>query len=322
MARAEAEAEQGLRPSELELELDLDLRLSELEAAYQAYSEALKARVAAEEGADTARAAEESAEAAVLALASQMISIVSSPNLIKPHQPTHAIAHHGVPTGPHLMETYHDAEEGGKALISADARDDAEEGGKALISADARDDAEEGGEALISADARDDAEEGGEALISADASGTLADYSPLARARRQLQTFRGQMASLAEAVAKAELETARVVVDSEVVSWEAAATEEGGAAVGAAEPPPPSLPPSAARRSPTLSSPALSSVIKIGLARIAHEQSTGKSTASTCSTVSASVASPSTWSRAVSAAPLLRRVLDSAERGEGGAADR
>ena len=290
MARAEAEAEQGLRPSELELELDLDLRLSELEAAYQAYSEALKARVAAEEGADTARAAEESAEAAVLALASQMISIVSSPNLIKPHQPTHAIAHHGVPTGPLLMETYHDAEEGGKALISPDARDDAEEGG--------------------------------EALISADASGTLADYSPLARARRQLQTFRGQMASLAEAVAKVELETARVVVDSEVVSWEAAATEEGGAAVGAAEPPPPSLPPSAVGRSPTLSSPALSSVIKIGLARIAHEQSTGKSTASTCSTVSASVASPSTWSRAVSAAPLLRRVLDSAERGEGGAADR
>ena len=290
MARAEAEAEQGLRPSELELELDLDLRLSELEAAYQAYSEALKARVAAEEGADTARAAEESAEAAVLALASQMISIVSSPNLIKPHQPAHAIAHHGVPTGPLLMETYHDAEEGGKALISPDARDDAEEGG--------------------------------EALISADASGTLADYSPLARARRQLQTFRGQMASLAEAVAKVELETARVVVDSEVVSWEAAATEEGGAAVGAAEPPPPSLPPSAARRSPTLSSPALSSVIRIGLARIAHEQSTGKSTASTCSTVSASVASPSTWSRAVSAAPLLRRVLDSAERGEGGAADR
>ena len=274
MARAEAEAEQGLRPSELDLELDLGLRLSELEAAYQAYSEALKARVAAEEGADTARAAEESAEAAVLALASQMISIVSSPNLIKPHQPTHAIAHHGVPTGPHLMETYHDAEEGGKALISADA------------------------------------------------SGTLADYSPLARARRQLQTFRGQMASLAEAVAKVELETARVVVDSEVVSWEAAATEEGGTAVGAAEPPPPSLPPSAARRSPTLSSPALSSVIRIGLARIAHEQSTGKSTASTCSTVSASVASPSTWSRAVSAAPLLRRVLDSAERGEGGAADR
>ena len=306
MARAEAEAEQGLRPSELELELDLDLRLSELEAAYQAYSEALKARVAAEEGADTARAAEESAEAAVLALASQMISIVSSPNLIKPHQPTHAIAHHGVPTGPLLMETYHDAEEGGKALISPDARDDAEEGG----------------EALISADARDDAEEGGKALISADASGTLADYSPLARARRQLQTFRGQMASLAEAVAKVELETARVVVDSEVVNWEAAATEEGGAAVGAAEPPPPSLPPSAARRSPTLSSPALSSVIRIGLARIAHEQSTGKSTASTCSTVSASVASPSTWSRAVSAAPLLRRVLDSAERGEGGAADR
>ena len=306
MARAEAEAEQGLRPSELDLELDLGLRLSELEAAYQAYSEALKARVAAEEGADTARAAEESAEAAVLALASQMISIVSSPNLIKPHQPTHAIAHHGVPTGPLLMETYHDAEEGGKALISADARDDAEEGG----------------EALISADARDDAEEGGEALISADASGTLADYSPLARARRQLQTFRGQMASLAEAVAKVELETARVVVDSEVVSWEAAATEEGGTAVGAAEPPPPSLPPSAARRSPTLSSPALSSVIRIGLARIAHEQSTGKSTASTCSTVSASVASPSTWSRAVSAAPLLRRVLDSAERGEGGAADR
>ena len=306
MARAEAEAEQGLRPSELELELDLDLRLSELEAAYQAYREALKARVAAEEGADTARAAEESAEAAVLALASQMISIVSSPNLIKPHQPTHAIAHHGVPTGPHLMETYHDAEEGGKALISADARDDAEEGG----------------EALISPDARDDAEEGGKALISADASGTLADYSPLARARRQLQTFRGQMASLAEAVAKVELETARVVVDSEVVNWEAAATEEGGAAVGAAEPPPPSLPPSAARRSPTLSSPALSSVIRIGLARIAHEQSTGKSTASTCSTVSASVASPSTWSRAVSAAPLLRRVLDSAERGEGGAADR
>ena len=298
MARAEAEAEQGLRPSELELELDLDLRLSELEAAYQAYSEALKARVAAEEGADTARAAEESAEAAVLALASQMISIVSSPNLIKPHQPTHAIAHHGVPTGPHLMETYHDAEEGGKALISPDARDDAEEGGKALISPDAR----------------DDAEEGGEALISADASGTLADYSPLARARRQLQTFRGQMASLAEAVAKVELETARVVVDSEVVSWEAA--------VGAAEPPPPSLPPSAARRSPTLSSPALSSVIRIRLARIAHEQSTGKSTASTCSTVSASVASPSTWSRAVSAAPLLRRVLESAERGEGGAADR
>ena len=290
MARAEAEAEQGLRPSELDLELDLGLRLSELEAAYQAYSEALKARVAAEEGADTARAAEESAEAAVLALASQMISIVSSPNLIKPHQPAHAIAHHGVPTGPHLMETYHDAEEGGKALISADARDDAEEGG--------------------------------EALISADASGTLADYSPLARARRQLQTFRGQMASLAEAVAKVELETARVVVDSEVVSWEAAATEEGGTAVGAAEPPPPSLPPSAARRSPTLSSPALSSVIRIGLARIAHEQSTGKSTASTCSTVSASVASPSTWSRAVSAAPLLRRVLDSAERGEGGAADR
>ena len=290
MARAEAEAEQGLRPSELDLELDLGLRLSELEAAYQAYSEALKARVAAEEGADTARAAEESAEAAVLALASQMISIVSSPNLIKPHQPAHAIAHHGVPTGPHLMETYHDAEEGGKALISADARDDAEEGG--------------------------------EALISADASGTLADYSPLARARRQLQTFRGQMASLAEAVAKVELETARVVVDSEVVNWEAAATEEGGAAVGAAEPPPPSLPPSAARRSPTLSSPALSSVIRIGLARIAHEQSTGKSTASTCSTVSASVASPSTWSRAVSAAPLLRRVLDSAERGEGGAADR
>ena len=290
MARAEAEAEQGLRPSELDLELDLGLRLSELEAAYQAYSEALKARVAAEEGADTARAAEESAEAAVLALASQMISIVSSPNLIKPHQPTHAIAHHGVPTGPLLMETYHDAEEGGKALISPDARDDAEEGG--------------------------------EALISADASGTLADYSPLARARRQLQTFRGQMASLAEAVAKVELETARVVVDSEVVSWEAAATEEGGAAVGAAEPPPPSLPPSAARRSPTLSSPALSSVIRIGLARIAHEQSTGKSTASTCSTVSASVASPSTWSRAVSAAPLLRRVLDSAERGEGGAADR
>ena len=290
MARAEAEAEQGLRPSELELELDLDLRLSELEAAYQAYREALKARVAAEEGADTARAAEESAEAAVLALASQMISIVSSPNLIKPHQPAHAIAHHGVPTGPHLMETYHDAEEGGKALISPDARDDAEEGG--------------------------------EALISADASGTLADYSRLARARRQLQTFRGQMASLAEAVAKVELETARVVVDSEVVSWEAAATEEGGAAVGAAEPPPPSLPPSAARRSPTLSSPALSSVIRIGLARIAHEQSTGKSTASTCSTVSASVASPSTWSRAVSAAPLLRRVLDSAERGEGGAADR
>ena len=290
MARAEAEAEQGLRPSELELELDLDLRLSELEAAYQAYSEALKARVAAEEGADTARAAEESAEAAVLALASQMISIVSSPNLIKPHQPTHAIAHHGVPTGPLLMETYHDAEEGGKALISPDARDDAEEGG--------------------------------EALISADASGTLADYSPLARARRQLQTFRGQMASLAEAVAKVELETARVVVDSEVVSWEAAATEEGGAAVGAAEPPPPSLPPSAVGRSPTLSSPALSSVIRIRLARIAHEQSTGKSTASTCSTVSASVASPSTWSRAVSAAPLLRRVLDSAERGEGGAADR
>ena len=242
----------------------------------------------------------------MLALASQMISIVSSPNLIKPHQPTHAIAHHGVPTGPHLMETYHDAEEGGKALISADARDDAEEGG----------------EALISPDARDDAEEGGKALISADASGTLADYSPLARARRQLQTFRGQMASLAEAVAKVELETARVVVDSEVVSWEAAATEEGGAAVGAAEPPPPSLPPSAARRSPTLSSPALSSVIRIGLARIAHEQCTGKSTASTCSTVSASVASPSTWSRAVSAAPLLRRVLDSAERGEGGAADR
>ena len=306
MARAEAEAEQGLRPSELDLELDLGLRLSELEAAYQAYSEALKARVAAEEGADTARAAEESAEAAVLALASQMISIVSSPNLIKPHQPTHAIAHHGVPTGPLLMETYHDAEEGGKALISADARDDAEEGG----------------EALISPDARDDAEEGGKALISADASGTLADYSPLARARRQLQTFRGQMASLAEAVAKVELETARVVVDSEVVNWEAAATEEGGAAVGAAEPPPPSLPPSAARRSPTLSSPALSSVIRIGLARIAHEQSTGKSTASTCSTVSASVASPSTWSRAVSAAPLLRRVLDSAERGEGGAADR
>ena len=306
MARAEAEAEQGLRPSELELELDLDLRLSELEAAYQAYREALKARVAAEEGADTARAAEESAEAAVLALASQMISIVSSPNLIKPHQPAHPIAHHGVPTGPHLMETYHDAEEGGKALISADARDDAEEGG----------------EALISPDARDDAEEGGKALISADASGTLADYSPLARARRQLQTFRGQMASLAEAVAKVELETARVVVDSEVVSWEAAATEEGGAAVGAAEPPPPSLPPSAARRSPTLSSPALSSVIRIGLARIAHEQCTGKSTASTCSTVSASVASPSTWSRAVSAAPLLRRVLDSAERGEGGAADR
>ena len=290
MARAEAEAEQGLRPSELELELDLDLRLSELEAAYQAYREALKARVAAEEGADKARAAEESAEAAVLALASQMISIVSSPNLIKPHQPAHAIAHHGVPTGPLLMETYHDAEEGGKALISPDARDDAEEGG--------------------------------EALISADASGTLADYSPLARARRQLQTFRGQMASLAEAVAKVELETARVVVDSEVVNWEAAATEEGGAAVGAAEPPPPSLPPSAARRSPTLSSPALSSVIRIGLARIAHEQSTGKSTASTCSTVSASVASPSTWSRAVSAAPLLRRVLDSAERGEGGAADR
>ena len=290
MARAEAEAEQGLRPSELELELDLDLRLSELEAAYQAYSEALKARVAAEEGADTARAAEESAGAAVLALASQMISIVSSPNLIKPHQPAHAIAHHGVPTGPLLMETYHDAEEGGKALISADARDDAEEGG--------------------------------EALISADASGTLADYSPLARARRQLRTFRGQMALLAEAVAKVELETARVVVDSEVVNWEAAATEEGGTAVGAAEPPPPSLPPSAARRSPTLSSPALSSVIRIGLARIAHEQSTGKSTASTCSTVSASVASPSTWSRAVSAAPLLRRVLDSAERGEGGAADR
>ena len=78
------------------------------------------------------------------------------------------------------------------------------------------------------------------------------------------------MALLAEAVAKVELETARVVVDSEVVNWEAAATEEGGAAVGAAEPPPPSLPPSAARRSPTLSSPALSSVIKIGLARIAQ----------------------------------------------------
>ena len=45
MARAEAEAEQGLRPSELDLELDLGLRLSELEAAYQAYSEALKALV-------------------------------------------------------------------------------------------------------------------------------------------------------------------------------------------------------------------------------------------------------------------------------------
>ena len=240
MARAEAEAEQGLR-------------LCELEAAYQAYSEALKARVAAEEVVDTARAAEEAAGAAVLALASTMISTVSSPHLIETHQPAHASAHHGTPPSPHLMETYHDAEEGGEALISPDA------------------------------------------------SGTLADDSPLARARRQLHTFRGQMASLAEAVAKVELETARVVVDSEEVNW-----EEGGTALAAAEPPPPALPPSAALRSPALSSPALSSVIRIGMARIAHEQST----ASTCST-----ASPSTWSRAVSAAPLLRRVLDSAERG-------
>ena len=240
MARAEAEAEQGLR-------------LCELEAAYQAYSEALKARVAAEEGVDTARAAEEAAGAAVLALASTMISTVSSPHLIETHQPAHASAHHGTPPSPHLMETYHDAEEGGEALISPDA------------------------------------------------SGTLADDSPLARARRQLHTFRGQMASLAEAVAKVELETARVVVDSEEVN-----REEGGTALAAAEPPPPALPPSAALRSPALSSPALSSVIGIGMARIAHEQST----ASTCS-----AASPSTWSRAVSAAPLLRRVLDSAERG-------
>ena len=253
MARAEAEAEQGLR-------------LCELEAAYQAYSEALKARVAAEDGVDTARAAEEAAGAAVLALASTMISTVSSPHLIETHQPAHASphliethqpahasAHHGTPPSPHLMETYHDAEEGGEALISPDA------------------------------------------------SGTLADDSPLARARRQLHTFRGQMASLAEAVAKVELETARVVVDSEEVN-----REEGGTALAAAEPPPPALPPSAALRSPALSSPALSSVIRIGMARIAHEQST----ASTCST-----ASPSTWSRAVSAAPLLRRVLDSAERG-------
>ena len=240
MARAEAEAEQGLR-------------LCELEAAYQAYSEALKARVAAEEVVDTARAAEEAAGAAVLALASTMISTVSSPHLIETHQPAHASAHHGTPPSPHLMETYHDAEEGGEALISPDA------------------------------------------------SGTLADDSPLARARRQLHTFRGQMASLAEAVAKVELETARVVVDSEEVNW-----EEGGTALAAAEPPPPALPPSAALRSPALSSPALSSEIRIGMARIAHEQST----ASTCST-----ASPSTWSRAVSAAPLLRRVLDSAERG-------
>ena len=240
MARAEAEAEQGLR-------------LCELEAAYQAYSEALKARVAAEEVVDTARAAEEAAGAAVLALASTMISTVSSPHLIETHQPAHASAHHGTPPSPHLMETYHDAEEGGEALISPDA------------------------------------------------SGTLADDSPLARARRQLHTFRGQMASLAEAVAKVELETARVVVDSEEVNW-----EEGGTALAAAEPPPPALPPSAALRSPALSSPALSSVIRIGMARIAHEQST----ASTCS-----AASPSTWSRAVSAAPLLRRVLDSAERG-------
>jgi len=281
VARAEAEAEQGLR-------------LCELEAAYQAYSEALKARVAAEEVADTARAAEEAAGAAVLALASTMISTVSSPHLIEmhqpahasahqgvssphlieTHQPAHASAHHGTPPSPHLMETYRDAEEGGEALISPDA------------------------------------------------SGTLADDSPLARARRQLHTFRGQMASLAEVVAKLELEAARVMVDSEevgvveaarvaVAQVEAAArvvvdSEEGGTALVAAEPPPPALPPSAALHSPALSSPALSSVIRIGMARIAHEQST----ASTCS-----AASPSTWSRAVSAAPLLRRILDSAERG-------
>ena len=261
MARAEAEAEQGLR-------------LCELEAAHQAYSEALKARVAAEDVVDTARAAEEAAGAAVLALASTMISTVSSPHLIETHQPAHASAHHGTPPSPHLMETYRDAEEGGEALISPDA------------------------------------------------SGTLADHSPLARARRQLHTFRGQMASLAEVVAKLELEAARVMVDSEevgvveaarvaVAQVEAAArvvvdSEEGGTALVAAEPPPPALPPSAALHSPALSSPALSSVIRIGMARIAHEQST----ASTCS-----AASPSTWSRAVSAAPLLRRILDSAERG-------
>ena len=261
MARAEAEAEQGLR-------------LCELEAAYQAYSEALKARVAAEEVVDTARAAEEAAGAAVLALASTMISTVSSPHLIETHQPAHASAHHGTPPSPHLLETYHDAEKGGEALISPDA------------------------------------------------SGTLSDHSPLARARLQLHTFRGQMASLAEVVAKMELEAARVMVDSEevgvveaarvaVAQVEAAArvvvdSEEGATALVAAEPPPPALPPSAALHSPALSSPALSSVIRIGMARIAHEQST----ASTCST-----ASPSTWSRAVSAAPLLRRVLDSAERG-------